>query len=302
MKRDIEFATEDGTVLRGFLHTPETEGSAPGIVMAHGFSGVKEQLDHYAALFASSGFSVLLYDHRSFGASDGLPRYEVNPYQQICDWQDAITFALTQPQFDDAVTVGVFGSSYAGGLAMVVAACDTRVGTVVAQIPNVSGHRNARLLLGEDGIAEVRRRSVKDRAARLAGADPEMVPVFTNEPGAFCALPPAMNADDIQGFEAAGTWRNTVTLRSMEYLIDFEPAGWVPFVAPKPLLMVVGEHDTCTFVEIQRQVFATAGEPKKLVVHPGGHFDTYSTHFGVAGYAARDWFVDHMPIRQTADA
>jgi hypothetical protein len=270
--------------------------------MAHGFSGVKEQLDHYAALFASSGFSVLLYDHRSFGASDGLPRYEVNPYQQICDWQDAITFALTQPQFDDAVTVGVFGSSYAGGLAMVVAACDTRVGTVVAQIPNVSGHRNARLLLGEDGIAEVRRRSVKDRAARLAGADPEMVPVFTNEPGAFCALPPAMNADDIQGFEAAGTWRNTVTLRSMEYLIDFEPAGWVPFVAPKPLLMVVGEHDTCTFVEIQRQVFATAGEPKKLVVHPGGHFDTYSTHFGVAGYAARDWFVDHMPIRQTADA
>src|SRR5262245_57711761 len=195
MKRNVEFTTEDGTVLRGVLHTSEPADGAPGIVMAHGFSGVKEQLDHYATLFSESGFSVLLYDHRSFGASDGLPRYEVNPYQQICDWQDAITFATTQPEFDDTVTVGVFGSSYAGGLAMVVAACDARVGTVVAQIPNVSGHRNASLLLGEGGVAEVRRRSAKDRAVRLAGGDPEMVPVFTTEPGGFCALPPAVDVD-----------------------------------------------------------------------------------------------------------
>ncbi len=297
MKRDVEFTTEDGIVLRGVLHAPEPEGSAPGIVMAHGFSGVKEQLDHYAALFSESGFSVLLYDHRSFGASDGLPRYEVDSYRQICDWQDAITFGLTQPEFDDTVTVGVFGSSYAGGLAMVVAACDARVGTVVAQIPNVSGHRNASLLLGEDGIAEVRRRSAKDRAVRLAGGDPEMVPVFTTELGGFCALPPAVDAGYLQKLEDSGTWRNTVTLRSLEHLVDFEPAGWVPFVAPKPLLMVVGEQDTCTFVEVQREVFATAGQPKRLVAHQGGHFDTYSTYFGIAGYAARDWFVEHKPVR-----
>lgn len=300
MKRDVEFTTEDATVLRGVLHTPEGRSCAPGIVMAHGFSGVKEQLDHYAALFATAGFSVLLYDHRSFGTSDGSPRYEVDPFQQICDWQDAITFALSQPEFDDSVTIGVFGSSYAGGLAMVIAACDQRVGTVVAQIPNVSGHRNSPLLLGEDGIAEVRRRSAMDRATRLAGGQPEMVPVFTTDQGGFCALPPAVDGEYIESLEAGGTWRNTVTLRSLEHLVDFEPAGWVPFIAPKPLLMIVGMHDACTFVEVQREVFATAGEPKKLVEHPGGHFDTYSTHFSVAGYAARDWFVEHAPVKQAA--
>jgi fermentation-respiration switch protein FrsA (DUF1100 family) len=181
---------------------------------------------------------------------------------------------------------------------MVVAACDARVGAVVAQIPNVSRHRNAPLLLGQDGMAEVRRRSAKDRAARLAGGDPEMVAVFATEPHGFCALPPAVDADYIQGLENQGTWRNTVTLRSLEYLMDFKPAGWVPFVAPKPLLMVLGEHDTCTFADVQREVFATAGEPKKLVVHPGGHFDTYSTHLHIAGYAARDWFIEHMPVRR----
>jgi uncharacterized protein len=302
MKRHVEFATEDATVLRGVLHVPDGQPCAPGIVMAHGFSGVKEQLDHYAALFAAAGFSVLLYDHRSFGASDGSPRYEVDPFQQISDWQDAITFALSLPEFDDDVSVGVFGSSYAGGLAMVIAACDQRVGTVVAQIPNVSGHRNSPLLLGEDGIAEVRRRSAVDRATRLAGGAPEMVPVFTTVEGHFCALPPAVDADYIESIEREGTWRNTVTLRSLEHLVDFEPAGWVPYIAPKPLLMIVGKHDACTFVEVQREVFATAGQPKKLVEHPGGHFDTYSTHFAVAGHSARDWFVEHMPARQTASA
>jgi hypothetical protein len=66
--------------------------------------------------------------------------------------------------------------------------------------------------------------------------------------------------------------------------------------------MVVAEHDTCTFAEVQRDVFATAGQPKKLVTHPAGHFDTYSTYFGVAGYAARDWFVEHMPVKPNGDA
>ena len=65
--------------------------------------------------------------------------------------------------------------------------------------------------------------------------------------------------------------------------------------------MVVGEHDTCTFVDIQREVFAAAREPKGLVIHPRGHFDTYSTYFSLAGYAARDWFIEQMPVTQTAD-
>lgn len=121
-----------------------------------------------------------------------------------------------------------------------------------------------------------------------------MIPVLATEPHEMCALPPAVSRIDIERAEAFG-WRNLVTLRSAEFLIDFEPAGWVPYVAPKPLLMIVGEHDECTFASVQREVFATAGEPKRLVVHPGAHFDTYSNHFAVAGHAARDWFVEHAP-------
>ena len=45
-----------------------------------------------AVLFAENGFIVLLHDHRNFGASDGEPRQDVDPWRQIADWRGAISF------------------------------------------------------------------------------------------------------------------------------------------------------------------------------------------------------------------
>ena len=75
MRRDIAFNAE-GTVLRGWLYLPERSGGrVPGVVMAHGFTAVKEMyLDRYAEVFAAAGLGVLVFDHRNFGASDGEPR------------------------------------------------------------------------------------------------------------------------------------------------------------------------------------------------------------------------------------
>jgi hypothetical protein len=293
MKQKVDFATEDGTILSGLLFTGDASGRpSRGIVMAHGFSGVKEGLSQYATFFAEAGYTVLLYDHRTFGESGGEPRYEVQPYQQVLDWRDAITFLLTRPEVDSSRGVGVFGSSFAGGLGMVVAATDPRVDVVVAQIPNVSGVRNGTRLLGADGVAEVKARSIVDRTRRLVGEKPDMIPVFGSDEE-LCAFPPDAVDEMPKGKVPDATWVNTVTLRSLENYLDFELAGWVPLIAPKPLLMIVGERDTCTYPDIQKAVFDTAGEPKKLVTHPGGHWGTYTTYFDIAGYAARDWFLEH---------
>ena len=43
MRKDIEFKTEDGVTLRGWHYLPDgRRGKVPTIVMAHGFSAVKE--------------------------------------------------------------------------------------------------------------------------------------------------------------------------------------------------------------------------------------------------------------------
>ena len=50
MRKDIEFKTQDGVTLRGWHYLPDTRvGRCPTIVMAHGYSAVKEMyLDRFA--------------------------------------------------------------------------------------------------------------------------------------------------------------------------------------------------------------------------------------------------------------
>ena len=71
--------------------------------MAHGFSAVKEMyLDRFADAFAAAGLGALVFDNRNFGASDGEPRQEIDPWQQVRDYRDAITFAESLPESDAA--------------------------------------------------------------------------------------------------------------------------------------------------------------------------------------------------------
>lgn len=301
MRKDISFATEDGTELHGFLHVPDStqidalaDSRRPGIVMTHGFSGVKEQIDHYAAYFAEGGFDVLVYDHRGFGTSAGMPRLEIDPAVQLTDWRDAISHFLTLRPLAPA-GVGVWGSSFAGGLAMVLAATDPRVQCVAAQIPNVSGARNSVRLFSHAQLAELRQRFDVDRTARLAGKEPQVIQVFTTSDDELCALPPRVSTRYIEsGYELYPTWKNEVTLRSVEHMITFEPMGWIPHIGPKPLLMIVAANDRCTFPEVQLDAFNTAREPKRLVVHQGGHFDTYTEHFEETSGPAREWFTQYL--------
>ena len=107
MHKDIEFKTEDGIKLRGWHYLPEKRtGKVPTIVMAHGFSAVKEMyLDRFADAFAAAGLGALVFDNRNFGASDGEPRQEIDPWQQVSDYRDAITFAETLPETDPRASV-----------------------------------------------------------------------------------------------------------------------------------------------------------------------------------------------------
>ncbi len=298
-RQDIAFNTEDNVTLRGWLYLPDNaKAPVPAIVMAHGYAAVKEMyLDKYAAVFAEIGFAVLVYDHRNFGASAGEPRQEVDPWAQVRDYRDGITYLGTLPAIDDA-RIGVWGSSYSGGHALVVAAIDRRVACVVSQVPLVSGLNNARRLVRADMWATVRRMFNKDRAARYAGKPPAMIPVVTppDKPHGPCALP---TPDAWQWFTTtcemrAPAWQNEVTLRSVEMLHEYEPAAYLPAISPTPLLMIVGRTDHLTMVELALGAYAKALEPKQLCILEGGHFDAYIETFDESSAAARDWFAQHL--------
>src|SRR6476661_5462991 len=240
-RRDIEFDAE-GVTLRGWFYDADgRSGAAPTIVMAHGFSAVKEMyLDRFAEAFAGAGLNVLVFDNRCFGASDGEPRQEIDPWAQVRDYRDAITYLHTLPEVD-AARIGIWGSSYSGGHVLVVAAIDRRVKAVVSQVPLISGHDNLRALVRADFIAGLREQFEADRLARFNGEPPVLVPVVDEDPLAPSALP---TADSWQWFTETGktrapAWLNEVTLRSVEMFTEYEPVTYLPHIRPTPLLLAV---------------------------------------------------------------
>jgi hypothetical protein len=296
MRTDIAFQTTDGTTLRGWHYRPDGRGPFPTIVLAHGFSAVKEMyLDRYAEVFASAGFASVVYDHRNLGASDGEPRQEIDPWLQIRDYSDAITFARGLEQ-TDAERIGIWGSSYSGGHVLVVAAIDRRVRCVVSQVPAISGSQGFRRLVRADFIAPLEAELHADRARRAAGEAPARMPVVSQDPLTPSALP---TADSYTWFtqtaaERAPAWRNEVTLRTLEYGFSYEPGAYIGLVSPTPLLLLVAVKDHLAVSDLAIAAYERALEPKKLVLLPGGHFDPYGTAFEESSSHARDWFRAHL--------
>jgi uncharacterized protein len=297
MRTDVEFRTEDGVILRGWHYRPDGgRGPWPTIVMAHGYSAVKEMwLDRFAEAFAAAGLAAIVFDNRNFGASDGEPRQEIDPWEQISDYRDAISFAETLPETRKD-RIGVWGTSYSGAHVIVLGAIDRRIKCVAAQVPLISGHRNARRLIRADVVAGVEAVCADDRRNRYAGKPPGMIPVVSEDPAGPAALP---TPDSWQWFTETGrtrapSWKNEVTLRSVELFLAYEPGAYIGYVSPTPLLLVVALGDHLTVVDEALRAYEQALQPKKLVALKGGHFDAYVADFEGASAAARDWFVEHL--------
>jgi hypothetical protein len=296
-RKDVEFKAEDGVVLRGWLYLPKQEkGPAPAIVMAHGFSAVKEMwLDKYAEVFASAGMAALVYDHRNFGASDGMPRQEIDPWAQIRDYRTAITYVRTLPEINREL-IGIWGTSYSGGEVLVVGAIDRRVKAVVAQAPATKLFEAMQRTVGEAFFPGLLAALDAEREDRFKGKPPAMIPVVTKDPTVPAVLP---QAESWEWFTKtaqlrAPSWRNEVTLRTINMNLEFVPWAFVDRISPTPLLMIVPSHDSLLPTSQTLETYQRALEPKKLIIVQGGHFAAYIEQFEKTSSAARDWFAAHL--------
>jgi fermentation-respiration switch protein FrsA (DUF1100 family) len=300
VRRDIAFNAE-GVTLRGWLYLPEgASRPVPTVVMAHGFSAVKEMyLDKYAEIFAQAGLGALVFDNRNLGASDGEPRQEIDPWAQVRDYRHAITYASTLPEVDPG-RIGVWGSSYSGGHVLVVSAVDRRVKCVVSQVPLVSGYRNLLRLVRADLLAMARAQWDADRQARFAGEAPVRIPVVAED--GSCALPTRDSWEWMTetGRTRAPAWRNEVTLRSLEMFTEYEPGSYIDRISPTPLLLVVAAQDHLAVADEAFAAYARALEPKRLLVLPGGHFDAYVKDFHLSGPAAANWLAEHLQAERAS--
>ncbi len=295
MRRDIEFKS-DGITLRGWLYKPAKGRSPfPTVVMAHGFSGVKEMtLDEYAEVFAKAGMAVLVYDNRCLGTSGGKPRSDIDPVMQMRDYRSAITFAQMQKECDSN-RIGVWGTSYTGGTVCAVAALDRRVKAVVSQVPFMNGVRNLQQFMPVGNVAGFRQMLDDDRQRRVEGKPSQYMQMCSLDPNVPHLFPGEATYNFIHRYvdkdPKKSTWENRVTLRSLDYMLEYDVSGYMKLISPTPLLMIVSEWDTTTPTDIALDHYAMVPGPKELLIIKSDHYAAYVEKFDETSAAACDFFV-----------
>ncbi len=300
MRHDVTFLSQ-GLRCAAWLYLPDDlkRGERrPAIVMAHGFSAVKEMyLDAFAERFVAAGFVTLVFDYRYQGASwgEGEPRGQIIPAEQHEDYRNAITWVSLRTEVDSS-RIGVWGSSYSGAHVLHIAAFDRRIKAAVAQVPLINGWQNAQRLMRPDVFAQFVEALAQDRVQRYTGGAVNYVPVVAPE-GQPSALP---TPDSYEWFTQTGatrapSWRNEVSLESMEKFLEYNPAANVHLIAPTPLLMVVASNDTLTPTDLALAAYERALEPKSLVIAKGPHFAAYTEPgFSQTAPPAVEWFTRHL--------
>jgi dienelactone hydrolase len=295
-EREVTYYS-DGTACYAKIFFPKAfsaQGKTAGVVLGQGWAGTHFSIEKYGARFAERGLVAMVIDYRGWGASDGFVsvtgsgrvggdyhrdekrfteakadivtrRTRLLPLKQVEDYRNAISYLQGEPGVDPE-RIGVWGSSFAGGHAVVVAALDARVKAVVSQVPAVgsrsrpSGPYKLEGKLLDDAVR---------RARTGQGAE----------------------------YETGYSFRRMVDVETQQAVAEYNPITYVPNVGARPALFIVAEKDEL----INNQSSAhTAYEmlpgPKDYVEVKGiTHFEMYvGEAFERSSNAAAAWYLKYL--------
>ncbi len=152
----------EGTRMAADLYSPKSGAGKklPCVLMAHGWGGTKQALRRDGIAIANAGYFVAAFDYRGWGESEARVilakparpekpggtftaevqevREVVDPLDMAADWLNAIHWAAAEPQCDTE-RMGLWGSSFSGGLVVWAAARDARVKAIHSQVGSLDG-------------------------------------------------------------------------------------------------------------------------------------------------------------------
>jgi fermentation-respiration switch protein FrsA (DUF1100 family) len=295
MKRAVEFYSE-GFKLCGDVYTPDDLG--PGerraaVLLCHGYTGVKDlYLPDNARVLNEAGYVSMTFDYKGWGDSEGS-RSRLAPYSRVMDVQAAMTCLGLQAEVDPE-KIGIYGTSYGGATVSWVGAVDQRAKCIVSVVGIGNGARWMSRVRRVDEWFDLLERSKSDREKRSSIGKSEFVE------RSEILLP------DRQSAELAAAARrnnpaavNTIPLEYVDDTLGFNPEWIVDKVSPRPILFITSDNDRLVLMEESEQLYAHAGEPKKLVVLKGyGHYEVYEEPaFSEVMSATMDWFRQYLPAR-----
>ena len=233
-----ETFTSRGVRCAATVYRPEgVTGPAPVIVMGHGITLTRRDgIPAFARRFAATGHSVVAFDYRHWGDSDGHPRGWFSLSRQQSDWRAAVAFAR---QLDgvDPDHVALWGFSMGGGMALKTAATDPRIVAVIAVCPVTDGLAAWLEPAPAGTVLRMVARAVRETITRR----PVTMPV-AGRPGDFAILPAPEALSGFEHVTAGRRWRNEISTSWLFPIAAFRPVTAVPRIAA-PVLYQIAQHD-----------------------------------------------------------
>ncbi len=274
MKRPVEFYSE-GFKLYGDVYAPDdlTPGEKRiAVLLCHGYTGVKDlYLPDNANALNRAGYVAMTFDYKGWGDSEGT-RNRLAPYSRVMDVQAAITF---------------LGLPARGGRRAHRPLRDQlrrrdgflgRSGGPAGQVHRERGWRRKRRSLDEPcptggrmvrPVGAFRRGPGKTRhhrGVRIRGPERHPAP-----------RPPIGGVGRSRPPQQPGGGGHHPPIEYVDDTLGFNPEWIVDKISPRPILFITSDNDRLVLPEESEQLYAHAGEPKKLVVLKGyGHYEVYA--------------------------
>ncbi|MBK3564940.1 alpha/beta hydrolase [Streptomyces sp. MBT62] len=280
-RTSVTYKNRYGITIAADLYRPKDFDESqkhPAIVIGPPYGGVKEQGPGvYAQELAKRGFVALGFDPSYNGESSGEPRHIASPEIFAEDFSAGVDFLGTLPYVgrDRIGAIGICGS---GGFALNAAQVDQRIKAVAtAAMYDISG-----LTRGgwQDTMSDEERQAGLNKLAEQRWTDvdagePALTPTFPTE------IPDGLDPVTSEFFEFYVTDRGRhprsiggFTITSGMSHINYGALRHLPDIAPRPILLITGEHAHSRY--FSDTVHEQATGPKKLVVVPGArHIDLY---------------------------
>jgi len=269
-KKELYFPCS-GEKCHGILYFPSNIKKTPALIMGMGFGMIKEvHADDYAPYFAQKGISVLVFDYRRFGKSEGKPRQALYPMDQVSDYRCAISYMKTLDIIDPD-KICIWGTSFSGGHVLTLLAfpeLGLRCG--ISQVPNVYSYRTALEYFGSlEPVLMISSQNSKE----CCEGNPSYIPIVSKD--GIAAL---MSKEAFEYYSNVAlkfeTFQNKITLDSLPHIMAYNPGDYAHLIN-KPLLMIIALKDQTTPPKIAKEVAGKIKGEVTLKEYDVGHFEIY---------------------------
>ena len=280
--QDVHFHSGPRLRLAGRLYLPDAGRDLhAGAVFCLGFGGVKEGTPvGLCTAMAEAGYTMLSFDYRGFGGSEG-ERALLLPQEQVEDAISALEYLATQVPGVDPARIGLYGTSFGGGIAALAATRSPRVKALVMSVPVTSGSNWLRSINRWYEFREMKERTLAALARKVATGEIEMgerLEIMVPDPLSLVRY----------------SEKTPIAIESGWHVLHHEPIEQAHKLT-MPVCMFGAEDDTLVPFEQTTSFFERVPTEKRLEVFPvGNHWCVYDDALPRVAQVTQEWFGRHL--------